>query len=167
MGNGSSQALKIKSFWGSMPPDRPSLSRLRRSFSLCFLCVPRRKNHAMPLELCRADVWSSLLADCFVIEHSNLWSSIMFDYRNQAMINQRNVWKFWRCRRQSSQPLETFLSSVFYWLLFLKSIKMKTWKDTKNGTCYWCRQERIIPGKKSPCPMIITWNLFLVSWPMT
>ena len=49
MGNGISEALKIKMFWGSMPPDPPSASRLRRSFSLRFLCVPRRKNHATPL----------------------------------------------------------------------------------------------------------------------
>ena len=49
MGNGIFEALKIKIFLGSMPPNPPSASRLRRSFSLCFLCVPRWKNHATPL----------------------------------------------------------------------------------------------------------------------
>ena len=32
-----------------MPPDPRSASHLWRSFSLSFLCVPRRKNHATPL----------------------------------------------------------------------------------------------------------------------
>ena len=49
MENGISEALKIKHFWGSMPPDPANASHLQRSFSLCFLCVPRRKNHATPL----------------------------------------------------------------------------------------------------------------------
>ena len=33
-----------------MPPDPPSASRLWRSFSLCLMCVPRRKKHATPLD---------------------------------------------------------------------------------------------------------------------
>ena len=49
MGNGISEDLKIKIFWGSMPLYPPSGPRLRRSLSICFLCVPTPKNHATPL----------------------------------------------------------------------------------------------------------------------
>ena len=56
MANGVSEALKINIFWGSMPlfpppppPPRGSL-RLQNSFHYALLCVPKRKNHATPLQ---------------------------------------------------------------------------------------------------------------------
>ena len=41
MRNGISEALKIKIFWGSMPPYPPSGLHLWHSFSICFLCIPK------------------------------------------------------------------------------------------------------------------------------
>ena len=50
MGNGISEALKIKIFWGTMPPDPPWASRLRRLFTYAFLCLPKRKKtHYAPV----------------------------------------------------------------------------------------------------------------------
>ena len=48
MGNSISKALKIKLFWGSMPPHFLEA----REFGdphYALLCVPKRKNHATPL----------------------------------------------------------------------------------------------------------------------
>ena len=48
-----SRALKRKIFWGECPQggDPPRGSRLRCLFHYAFLCVPKRKNHATPLQL--------------------------------------------------------------------------------------------------------------------
>ena len=69
---------KIKIFWGSMPPDPTRALHLRRSFSLCFLCVPRRKKHATPLKI-----------SAFVFYHPRLVKStdhaaVMLDVWNTA-----------------------------------------------------------------------------------
>lgn len=46
MENGISEALKIKIFWRSIPPDPLRGSRRPSTFHYAFVCVPKIENHA-------------------------------------------------------------------------------------------------------------------------
>ena len=100
-GNGISEALKIKIFWWSMLPHPPRGSRLRRSFHYALLCVPKRKNHATPLD---CQYWApNVVAKVKKGKKEDEMSLFTL------MLSLRTVWKLWWISEILSVPLRKFM----------------------------------------------------------
>ena len=101
MGNGISEALKIKIFWWSMLPHPARGSRLRRSFHYALLCVPKRKNHATPLD---CQYWApNVVAKVKKGKKEDEMSLFTL------MLSLRTVWKLWWISEILSVPLRKFM----------------------------------------------------------